>query len=178
MTQPCYVRIAGAKNSGKTTLIVALTAEFTSHGYRVGTLKHTSHNHEFDRPGSDSFRHSAAGSAATIIVSPERFVLHAPRPADPQLLSLFDNIYDDCDIVFCEGHTDLSPTSGRAPLVECVAPGDNPLFEHDPDLVALVGDTIESTGSTNTTRVFARSDSNALAAWLRKRFGIKKNSKR
>jgi molybdopterin-guanine dinucleotide biosynthesis protein B len=37
------LHIVGRKNHGKTTLLVALLAELTGRGLRVGSIKHTSH---------------------------------------------------------------------------------------------------------------------------------------
>ncbi|MEJ2722466.1 MAG: molybdopterin-guanine dinucleotide biosynthesis protein B, partial [bacterium] len=146
MSEPFYIRIAGAKNSGKTTLIVALIAELTARGFRVATLKHTSHDHEFDRRGSDSQRHGAAGSAASVIVSPGRFVCHAQRPPADELSRLLRCMYAGCDVILCEGYTDLSPGDAPAPLIECVAPGEKTFFADDADIVALVASDDLSTG--------------------------------
>jgi len=164
MSEPCYIRIAGKKNSGKTTLIVALATNLTARGFRVATLKHTSHDHEFDRPGSDSQRHTAAGSLASVIVSPDRLVYHAPRPQADTLADFFRRIYDGCDIVLCEGHANLAPTAARTPLVECIAPGGDPLFGDDPDIAAVVTDTPE----VASVPAFSWSDTVALADWLQK----------
>ena len=59
----------GRKNSGKTTLVSELVTEFTARGYRVGTIKHTHHQHELDVPGKDSYRHREAGAAIVGIIS-------------------------------------------------------------------------------------------------------------
>lgn len=169
MNEPRYIRIAGRKNSGKTTLIVALATHLTSHGFRVATLKHTSHDHEFDRPGSDSQRHTEAGSLASVIVSPDRLVYHAPRPPADSLAEFFRRIYDGCDIVLCEGHANLAPTAVQTPLIECIPPGGDPLFADDPDISAVVTDMPEGTSVT----AFSRSDTAALAEWLQKTYALR-----
>ena len=172
MNEPCYIRVAGKKNSVKTTLIVALVDYLAARGYRVATLKHTSHDHEFDRPGSDSQRHTAAGSLATVIVSPDRLVYHAPRPHADSLADLFRRIYDGCDIVLCEGHAELVPAGTPTPLVECVPPGGTPLYAGDPELAAVVtDDNIRSSVVT-----FSRSDTAALGEWLQKTYGLRPGS--
>ena len=180
MKTPRYIRIAGAKNSGKTTVIEALTSEFMARGLRVGTLKHTSHNHEFDKPGSDTHRHAAAGSAASVIVSPDRFVCHASRPVPERLSGLLIDIYDDCDVVLCEGHADLSPAPRPTLLVECVASTRKPLYQDDPDLAAIVSDTASagrlSEKPVDGPHLFDRSDAGGLAIWLLGRLGIQTDS--
>jgi len=58
--------VVGSKNSGKTTVIEGLVRYLVGEGYRVATIKHTSHSHRFDAPGKDTFRHREAGAALTI----------------------------------------------------------------------------------------------------------------
>lgn len=61
--------VIGAKNSGKTTVIEGLIAYLVGEGYRVATIKHTSHSHRFDKPGKDTYRHRQAGAAVTVAIS-------------------------------------------------------------------------------------------------------------
>ena len=53
--------VTGWKNSGKTTLTERLVAEMSRRGCRVSTVKHAHHAFDIDHPGTDSFRHRAAG---------------------------------------------------------------------------------------------------------------------
>jgi molybdopterin-guanine dinucleotide biosynthesis protein B len=70
------ISIIGRKNTGKTTLTVALAAELARRGRRVMTMKHTHHLAEVDREGSDSFRHFNEGRAErTLLVAPDLQVL-------------------------------------------------------------------------------------------------------
>ncbi len=55
-----FVHIVGHQNNGKTKLIVELIKEMTCRGLRVGTLKHSNHDHELDIPGMGSFLHRQA----------------------------------------------------------------------------------------------------------------------
>ncbi len=54
--------------TGKTTLLEKVIAELKSRGYRVGVIKHDAHRFEIDQPGKDSYRLSAAGADATLII--------------------------------------------------------------------------------------------------------------
>ena len=62
------VAVTGFKNSGKTRVVEALTAELTRRGYKVGTIKHTADTVVLDSPGKDTERHRKAGSRATAIL--------------------------------------------------------------------------------------------------------------
>ncbi len=73
--------VVGARNSGKTTVIEALIGYLKAKGYRVGTIKHTSHSHRFDTPGKDSHRHREAGAALTVAVSDEETAVFAQPDA-------------------------------------------------------------------------------------------------
>lgn len=73
--------VVGAKNSGKTTVMENLVAHLTRKGYRVATVKHTSHRHRFDIPGKDSYRHRQAGAGLTIAVSGEETAVFADSGA-------------------------------------------------------------------------------------------------
>ena len=68
---PPTVCVVGNKNSGKTTLAVALIAELARRGRRVMSAKH-GHRFSLDTPGTDSWRHRHEGTA-------ERVVLAGPR---------------------------------------------------------------------------------------------------
>ena len=68
MTPPKTVAVVGFKDSGKTRVVEALVSELTRRGHRVGTVKHTAENIDFDTPGKDTRRHRDAGAVATAIL--------------------------------------------------------------------------------------------------------------
>lgn len=94
--------VVGAKNSGKTAVLEGLISYLDSKGYRVATVKHTSHRHRFDTPGKDSYRHRQAGAGLTIAESGEEIAIFAR----PDLLSVSDIqnwTHDNFDIWLIEG---------------------------------------------------------------------------
>ncbi len=129
------LHIVGGKNHGKTTLIVDLLGELTGRGLRVGTIKHTSHTHDLDTPGSDSYRHRQAGAAPAAIVTSNLVGVFFPRPIDfyQQLAPLLKG----CDVVLVEGHLDRA-----GPKIEVwrQSLGTPCLAAHRKDILALVTD--------------------------------------
>ena len=97
--------ITGWKNSGKTTMVESLVAEFTKRGFTVSTVKNASEDFDVDHPGTDSFRHRHAGARETAIVSPKRWALMSNTPETgkaPSLDALLKKL-GPCDLVLVEG---------------------------------------------------------------------------
>ena len=129
------VHVVGRRHHGKTTLMVDLVTELTGRGLRVGTLKHSSHVHDLDTPGKDSYRHREAGAAPAGIVTAELAAVFMPRPSDP-----YDGLapmYVDCDLVLVEGDV-----SGPGPSIEVhrASEGGVPLARERGEIVAVVSD--------------------------------------
>ncbi len=97
--------ITGWKNSGKTTLTERLVQTLTERGYSVSTVKHAHHDFDIDIPGTDSFRHRAAGAREVAVVSAHRWALmHESRDgAEPSLDAILERL-SPCDLVLVEGY--------------------------------------------------------------------------
>ncbi len=142
MAETRIVSIIGRKNAGKTTLAVALAAEFVRRGRRVMALKHGTHADQPDRPGTDSWRHYHEGKAERVLLAgPDGRALfeRAPDLYDPE--ALVRQYLHDADIVIVEGYK-------KAPLPKIevwrrAIPG-GPLYDPDAasrgEWIALVTD--------------------------------------
>ncbi|HEX5004502.1 MAG TPA: molybdopterin-guanine dinucleotide biosynthesis protein B [Gemmatimonadales bacterium] len=98
--------IVGRKNSGKTTLAVALAAEYVRRGKRVMTIKHATHPADVDTPGTDSYRHFHEGRAERVLIaSPELRVVFERSPDDQDPIALAQQYLHGADIVLVEGFT-------------------------------------------------------------------------
>ena len=96
------IGVAGARNSGKTTLIEKLVPELLARGAKVATIKHTNHDHTFEVEGKDSYRHRQAGAGLTVAVSDAELALFAPP--DKRFLKSINELIDACfDICLVEG---------------------------------------------------------------------------
>ncbi|PSJ64427.1 molybdopterin-guanine dinucleotide biosynthesis protein B [Kumtagia ephedrae] len=170
MTQRVF-GITGWKNSGKTTLTERLVAEFARRGWTVSTVKHAHHAFDIDQPGTDSFRHRAAGAGEVAIVSGVRWALmHELRgDAEPDLDAILARL-SPCDLVLVEGykrerHKKIEVRRLEARSREPLAPG-------DPAIVAIAADhAVTGTGLP----VFALDDVTAIADFVENVTGLVRN---
>lgn len=140
---PPVLCIVGKKNSGKTTLTVALLAELKRRGRRVASIKHGHHAFETDQPGRDSWRHFNEGMAeATLMAGTGKVALVLRIDGEPDPERLVREFYAGrgYDLVLIEGYK-----HGPFPRVEVyrtaahAAPIHDPR-DPDPLLMAMVTD--------------------------------------
>ena len=155
------IHIIGQKNSGKTTLIVELVQAFTQLGYRVGTIKHTHHQHELDAPGKDSHRHREAGATVVGILSQKMNAVFWPPEETTdsnreQRYDGFSPMFAQCDLVLVEGDSKT-----KQPKIEVwrESLGEAPLAAGDASIHAIVTDDRPQVEAPT----WARSDVSALA---------------
>ena len=132
--------IIGWKNSGKTTLVVALVRELTARGFRVATVKHAHHAFDIDQPGKDSYLHREAGAQDVIVSSGARWAhMHEIRNEDePELDDLLSYIPIETDIIIVEGFK-----RDAHPKIEVIPPDfeGTPLALEDDQIVAIASDS-------------------------------------
>ncbi len=102
--KPAVVHIVGKSGAGKTRLMTRLVRELRRRGYAVGTVKHASHGFDPDRRGKDSWRHFAAGSRTTVVVSPRRMALVRRTSREMGLEEAVALAGEGVDIVLVEGY--------------------------------------------------------------------------
>ncbi len=158
---PPIVSIVGKSKSGKTTLIEKLIGELKSRGYRVATIKHTPQNLTFDEPGKDSWRHTQAGSEATVISSPDKMVLIKPVAGESSLEQIAHLLGEDYDIILTEGFR-----QGNAPKIEVHRKETGPPLATVRKLIAIATDEPLET----KTRQFSLEDIEGLADLMEKGF--------
>lgn len=130
--------ITGWKNTGKTSLVERLVANFTARGLVVSTVKHAHHNFDVDQAGRDSYRHRESGAREVLLCSGTRWALmhelrDAPEPPLRELLTKLSPV----DLVLVEGFK----TEDHAKL-ECHRheTGKALLAPNDPTIVAVASD--------------------------------------
>lgn len=126
--------VTGWKNAGKTTLTERLVAEFVRRGWRVSTIKHAHHDIDIDRPGTDSYRHRAAGAGEVALVGGRRYAIMRETP-EPSLSEVLARL-SPADLVLIEGYK-------REPHLKIEVRGSaeaTPLAPGDPAIVAVAAD--------------------------------------
>lgn len=99
--KPSILAISGVKNSGKTTLITKLIPLLSAYGLKVATIKHTTHEINLDVPGTDTWKHQAAGAYGTAVFSNDQFLLIKKQP-NLQLEQLIQT-FPEADLILLEG---------------------------------------------------------------------------
>lgn len=158
--------VTGWKNSGKTTLIVALIAEYKRRGLRVSTIKHAHHTFDIDVPGKDSHRHRMAGASEVLVASHARWaLLHELQDETPPSLEQLLSHLAPCDLVLVEGFK-----GDPHPKIE-VARGDGVqrlIADGDPSILAVATDRPRAIARHRT---LALDDVAAIAAFIWKAAG-------
>ena len=158
MSQQRIFGVTGWKNSGKTTLVERLVAEFVRRGLRVSTVKHAHHDVDIDQPGRDSYRHRLAGATEVAVVGGLRYAImrETPEPALEEILGRLS----PCDLVLIEGykrepHLKIEVRSdtreglaAKDPAIEAIAADERPAEGQLPwfrrDDIAAIADFISS----------------------------------
>jgi len=127
---PFVVSVVGKKDSGKTTLTVALLAELGRRGRRVMSIKH-GHGFDLDREGSDSWRHRHEGGAARVVLAgPGEIAVLGSWGAggEMDLTALVERYLGDAEVVVAEGYK-----IGTHPKIEVFrsAAHPDPLYTRD-----------------------------------------------
>jgi molybdopterin-guanine dinucleotide biosynthesis protein B len=132
---PPVVSIVGKSSTGKTTFLEKLLRELTGRGYKIATIKHSHHSIDFDDPKKDSYRHSKAGAAITMVSSTTSFQIIKQLPREFTIDELARNLSEEYDLVMTEGFS-----RGNAPKVEIHRKEAGPLLEVASNLFTVVTD--------------------------------------
>jgi molybdopterin-guanine dinucleotide biosynthesis protein MobB len=104
MPGPRLISVVGKKNSGKTTLVVALVKELVRRGHRVMSIKHGSHPFQVDEEGRDSWRHMHEGGAERVVMETPQLRVLISKIAEPMgPRELADLYLSDAEFVVVEG---------------------------------------------------------------------------
>ena len=101
--KPAPIQIIGHPGCGKTTLIVEIIEKLVKKGFTVGTIKHSAHHHELDKPGKDSYMHRKAGALPAAIMTKAMAAIYLPKNKNQSPDDLIQQYFSQVDIVLIEG---------------------------------------------------------------------------
>ncbi len=168
MTPPLF-GVVGWKNSGKTTLMVALISELKRRGYDVSVIKHAHANFEIDHQGRDSFKMREAGACQVTLSSPRRFALVRELGDTPELS--FEEIVayaGPCDLILVEGFK--RETFPKIEIRREGAVSREPLVGTFPQIVAIASD--RPADENETLPVFKLDDIPGMADFILSETGV------
>lgn len=167
------IGIAGWKNSGKTTLTVALVAEFTRRGLTVATIKHAHHSFQIDDADTDSARHRRAGAGQIAIVSRDRWAIvrELGERDEPELADVVAML-EPCDLIVVEGYKSAAIPkieARRTASLEKKQLARQNLADTDAHVIAIAADHAVAGARVPT---FALDDVSAIADFIAKATGL------
>ena len=159
------IHIIGRQNNGKTTLMVELLKEIKKRGLRVGTVKHSSHAHELDKPGKDSFRHREAGGLPAAVVTKNQMAVYFSLEDEEDPFNHLAPLFKEVDMLLVEGHL-----NGPGKKIEVWRKKicDRPLCLERNDIEAVITDDDVETGLP----ILARDDINKITDYVCKLAGV------
>lgn len=166
--QPAIVSISAKSGTGKTTLLVKLIAELKRRGYRVGAVKHDSHQFSIDKEGKDSWRFTQAGADTMLVIAKEKLAMVKinPESQEPPLRETISHYFTDVDIVLTEGFKKNDLPKIEVHRKECSS---RLLYRdetHDSNLIAVASDEPLDID----VPVFDLNDDSAICDFLVERF--------
>jgi molybdopterin-guanine dinucleotide biosynthesis protein B len=135
--RPAILEVLGYSGAGKTTLIEKLIPALRKRGVRLAVIKHTSHHHELDKPGKDSYRLRQAGAEAVVVSSPKMVAMFREVEREWPMARLLRHLPRKVDLVIAEGFR-----SSKHPCLEVFRRGFSPDLKcrDHRGLLAVVGD--------------------------------------
>ncbi len=169
------IHIVGFKNHGKTSLIEDLIPALLELGLRVGSIKHSPHDHELDTPGKDSHRHRKAGASIVGLITRSMNAIFVPADDQTvgrnQIYTSIDPMFADCDLVIVEGD---QQTLGLKIEVWREGLETEPIASNDSSIEIIVTDDCNSDKLRNITMatIRPRSDVAGLAAAIKEKMDL------
>ena len=162
------IHIIGHAGCGKTTFIVDIIEELIKRNIKVGSMKHSTHIHELDKPGKDSFKHRKAGASPVSIITKQMAAVYLPVTDKLTPQKLLEKYYSDVDIVLIEGWL-----SGPYDKIEIWQKNikQKPLFSFAENICAFVSDDALETDDSEDAKAkkikcFKRKELSLLADFI------------
>ncbi|HEY4672596.1 MAG TPA: molybdopterin-guanine dinucleotide biosynthesis protein B [Nitrososphaerales archaeon] len=107
-----YIGVLGDSGSGKTTLIEQVISTLSANGFKVGAVKHSSHD-LFDLERKDTRRFRRAGADVVVGFSRSETIIVKERGSVANLATIHSLIQNNVDVMIIEGFRSLVLADGR-----------------------------------------------------------------
>lgn len=138
MNRPPILHIVGKKESGKTDLMVGLIGSLSARGYNLAAVRHSPHEHEVNRGGTDTDRFKKVGAKGTALVTASETNLFISTKDWDEKISVLEDGFCGADLVLMEGGINNGEYK-----IEVVKEGEDLLCKDDEGLMAVVGGNSE-----------------------------------
>ncbi len=157
------IAFVGASDSGKTSLITELIAEFKRRGLRTSVLKHSSHSFTIDTEGKDTWKFTRSGAEGVAIVSPRRWALIQDEPEEKEipLEALAKHFFSRADVVLVEG----GKKEAGLRKIEVLREGGPPSPRCSPEELAAIV-TSENRGARASVPAFSPSQTGEICDFI------------
>ncbi|MGW8192640.1 MAG: molybdopterin-guanine dinucleotide biosynthesis protein B [Desulforhopalus sp.] len=163
------VTFIGWHDSGKTTLVSAVVSELKRLGYTVAVIKSSNDTGiQFDTPGTDTYKHRAAGADSVMLVAPDQMVLQT-KSNGLSLRTLAHRYFPEADIVIGEGFK----TAKKIPKIEVFRNVDQKLRDEVHGVIAVATDVEGVAGNY----VFRLDEAREIASFIEKRYLTRKGNR-
>lgn len=153
MNKPPIIHVVGKKGSGKTDLMVGLIGSLSARGYSLAAVRHSPHEHEVNKEGTDTASFKKAGAKGTALVALDETSLFIPISEWKEKVSVLQNVFCDADLILMEGGVKNGEYK-----IEVVKEGEDLLCKDDEGLMAVVGGSIEGITCFSTGDIEGISD--------------------
>jgi len=112
--KPTAIAVVGSQNSGKTTVIEALTRELVKRGFNVAAVKHIPEpDFTIDTKGKDTWRFSQAGAKMIMVVSSDEVATIEKVKIKKVTVRTILKKCKGSDVVFLEGFRNMVTSEKR-----------------------------------------------------------------
>lgn len=162
------ITFIGYHDSGKTTLVSKVVTHLTELGYKVAVIKSSNESGvQFDKEGTDTYKHLQAGARSVLFVGPDQMVLQT-ESSELSLVTLAHRYFHDCDIVIGEGFK----YAKKVPKIEVRRSEEQDLRNEVHGVIGIATD-LDVAGDY----VFKLHESELIAKFLEKRFLLDKEKR-
>ncbi len=104
---PVYIGFYGFSNSGKTTLVTQIIKQLTKKGFKLASIKQTSHSYTIDSSETDTWKHAQAGASLICFDTAVETSFIMKQHLSFEKIQRIICCIDQFDVVLVEGAHDL-----------------------------------------------------------------------